>query len=80
MQPNSAVTGPALDSLKSATRRRFLQQCGAGMGSIALASLLNEKLFAADSGSPLKPHFAPKAKNIIYLFISGGPSHLDLFD
>ncbi|MBL9173014.1 MAG: DUF1501 domain-containing protein [Verrucomicrobiales bacterium] len=73
---------PALDLIRANTRRRFLQQCGTGMGALALGSLLDEKLFAADSGVPVlgKPHFAPKAKNIIYLFQSGGPSHLDLFD
>lgn len=75
---------PVLDSLRSVTRRRFLQGCGTGMGSLALASLLNPRLMAAGAGAPsaqaLGPHFAPKAKNIIYLFQSGGPSHLDLFD
>lgn len=51
------------------------------MGSLALASLLNDKVLAASPGLPtVGPHFAPKAKNIIYLFQSGGPSHLDLFD
>ena len=52
------------------------------MGALALSSLFNNKLFAADSAPTLlgQPHFAPKAKNIIYLFQSGGPSHLDLFD
>ena len=72
----------ALDHLRATTRRRFLQQCGTGMGALALSSLFNDKLFAADSAMPIlgKPHFAPKAKNIIYLFQSGGPSHLDLFD
>src|SRR6185295_10589443 len=60
----------------------FFQQCGTGMGAMALASLLNDKLFAAEpaNDAPLGLHFAPKAKNIIYLFQSGGPSHLDLFD
>ena len=73
---------PSLESLRASTRRRFLQQCGTGMGALALGSLLNDKLLAADSGLPTlgRPHFAPKAKNIIYLFQSGGPSHLDLFD
>ena len=73
---------PVLDSLRASTRRRFLQSCGTGMGALALGSLLNDRLFAADSAAPIlgKPHFAPKAKNIIYLFQSGGPSHLDLFD
>ena len=76
------LPSPVLDSLRASTRRRFLQQCGTGMGALALGSLLNDKLLAADSGLPTlgKPHFAPKAKNIIYLFQSGGPSHLDLFD
>src|SRR5213596_3349768 len=55
------------------------------MGAIALASLLKENLFGATANpaiesKPLGPHFPPKAKNIIYLFQSGGPSHLDLFD
>ena len=77
--------GPDLEILKRSTRRKFLQQCGTGMGALALGSLLNEKLFAAsakDVVSAATPgtHFAPKAKNIIYLFQSGGPSHLDLFD
>src|SRR5213594_1911505 len=73
------------DHLKLLTRRKFFQQCGTGMGALALASLLNENLFAASgkglaAPAPLGPHFKPKAKNIIYLFQSGGPSHLDLFD
>ena len=82
----NALPSPILDNLRATTRRKFLQHCGTGMGALALASLLNEKLFAADakpaaSGSTtLGPHFAPKAKKIIYLFQSGGPSHLDLFD
>ncbi|MBL9136588.1 MAG: DUF1501 domain-containing protein [Verrucomicrobiales bacterium] len=72
---------PVLDSIRATTRRRFLRQCATGMGSLALASLLDEKLLAADAaGVASGPHFAPKAKNIIYLFQSGGPSHLDLFD
>jgi hypothetical protein len=72
-----------LERLQQVTRRKFFQQCGTGMGAIALASLLNDKLHAAEPGAAatqLKTHFAPKAKNIIYLFQSGGPSHLDLFD
>ncbi|MBN9688945.1 MAG: DUF1501 domain-containing protein [Verrucomicrobia bacterium] len=80
----NSLPSPVLDSLRQTTRRRFLQNCGTGMGSLALASLLNDKLFAASpsttSAQPFGPHFAPKAKNIIYLFQSGGPSHLDLFD
>src|SRR5262249_2660828 len=57
----------------------------AGIGAVALASLLNERLFAAGpalrTGGALPAlHFAPKAKRVIYLFMSGGPSHIDLFD
>ena len=56
-----------------------------GLGSVALASLLNDgTLLAAPSPAdplaPQKPHFPPKAKNVIYLFMAGGPSQLDLFD
>ena len=78
----NSLPPPVLDSIRSTTRRRFLQNCGTGMGALALGSLLDDRLFAADASAPLigKPHFAPKAKNIIYLFQSGGPSHLDLFD
>ena len=78
----NSLPSPALDSLRATTRRRFLRQCVTGMGALALGSLLNDKLFAADSSLPMlgQPHFAPKAKSIIYLFQSGGPSHLDLFD
>src|SRR4029077_13713391 len=79
------MSGPNLENLKFVTRRKFFEHCGTGMGALALASLLNENLFAAadaSSGSnPVKgPHFAPRAKNIIYLFMSGAPSQLDLFD
>jgi hypothetical protein len=57
-------------------RRWFLQQCGIGLGAIGLTHLLGETAAAAER----KPHFAPKAKNVIYLFMAGGPSHLELFD
>jgi len=53
-------------------RRWFLQQCTVGLGSLALADLF--KVNGA------QPHFAPKAKRVIYLFMAGGPSHLEMFD
>jgi hypothetical protein len=59
------------------TRRQFFGRTAAGIGSVALASLLNEQLFAAALPGG---HFAPRAKHVIYLFMSGGPSHIDLFD
>lgn len=69
------------------TRRWFLRQCGVGLGSMALASLLEpgRALGAAgpkavDPLAPRRPHFDPKAKRVIYLFMGGAPSQLDLFD
>ena len=63
-----------------ATRRAFLGRTTLGLGSLALSNLLGgEKLFASPGGFSA-PHFAPRAKRVIYLFMSGAPSHLDLFD
>ena len=60
------------------TRRSFLAQTGIGLGSIAFSQLLAAE---ATAGEALpKPHFAPRAKQVIYLFMHGGPSHVDLFD
>ncbi|MEO2087883.1 MAG: DUF1501 domain-containing protein, partial [Gemmataceae bacterium] len=68
--------------LPAANRRLFLRSSALGLGGVALASLLGP---SADKprGSPGvldKPHHPPKAKRIIYLFMAGGPSQLDLFD
>jgi Protein of unknown function (DUF1501) len=69
------------EKLKQLTRRHFFRQTGFGIGSMALSSLLDEKIFAGDTNPPPRgPHFQPKAKNIIYLFMAGAPSQLDLFD
>jgi hypothetical protein len=62
------------------TRRHFFGQAGFGIGGAALASLLNPSLFADAVMSPKKPHFPAKCKNVIFLFMAGGPSQLDLFD
>jgi hypothetical protein len=69
------------------TRRHFFQQCGVGVGQMALASLLNRgSLLAAGEPSlanplaPRPPHFPAKAKSVIYLFMAGGPSQLELYD
>jgi hypothetical protein len=62
-------------------RRHFFGRSAAGLGSVALASLLNENLFAQPAGGqPGLPHFPPRAKRVIYLFQSGAPSQMDLFD
>ncbi len=71
------------------TRRHFFGRSAAGIGGAALASLLNPDLFAATANSPARnavgglnglPHFAAKAKRVIYLFMSGAPSQLDMWD
>lgn len=62
-------------------RREFLTRASlAGMGVAALATLLPQSVLADENPLPILPHFAPKAKRIIYLFQSGGPSQLELFD
>ena len=69
------------DSKRDLARRWFLRDCGVGLGSIALASLLGERqALSAEPLAPRMPHFAPKAKSIIYLHMAGAPSQLDLFD
>lgn len=60
------------------SRRAFLSQSGLSLGGAALASLLQPDLFAAHQTS--FPNFTPKAKRVIYLFMHGGPSQMDLFD
>jgi hypothetical protein len=64
------------------TRRQILQQAGAGFGSLALGSLLGAEGASrhANPLAPRAPHFAPKAKSVIFLFMYGGPSHVDLLD
>ena len=65
------------------SRRDFLMQTGGGLGAVALAGILADDGLAQPPIDPLAvraPHFAPKAKRIIQLFMNGGPSHLDTFD
>ena len=62
-------------------RRKFLNLGARGMGALGLASLSQPGLLnGASRGSLAKPHFEPKAKRVIYLFFSGGPSHIDMYD
>src|SRR3954454_23733840 len=76
--------GPAVPT----SRRTFLRNAGAGFGTIALAApLADEGKLTADTESraadplaPRKTHFPAKAQRVIFLFMSGGPSHLDTFD
>src|SRR5688500_6731849 len=73
------------------TRREFLWQAGAGFTGLALAGLLDRDGFFSNSAkaatvanvnplAPKSPHFQPKAKSVIFLFMYGGPSHVDTFD
>lgn len=72
--------------LQQITRRAFFKKIGYGIGGVALSSMLAEAGFAqevpqrTDPLAPKAPHFAPKAKNVIYLFMAGAPSQVDLFD
>jgi hypothetical protein len=72
---------------KIRTRREALKETAGGLGAIALSALLGENAAAAEHGSPgfynllpKKPHHAPKAKRVIFIYISGGPSTIDMFD
>ena len=71
------------------TRRWFLEQCGVGLGAIALGDLLKARRLRRGPPTSLRPptrwrprapHHAPKAKRVIFLFMAGAPSHLELFD
>jgi hypothetical protein len=61
------------------SRRQTLKSFASGFGTLALANLFARESQAIPTGNPL-PHYAPKAKRVIFLFMSGGPSHVDLFD
>jgi hypothetical protein len=83
---------PFLEHQAFLTRRQFFGRGAMGLGTAALATLLNRDTLGADGvnrksqivnspgGLPDLPHFAPKAKRVIYLFQNGAPSHVDLFD
>lgn len=75
---------PEQTYIQKLSRRELFQNVGAGIGSIALASLLTDDLPAArtadDPTAPKPSHFPPRAKNVIFLHMVGAPSHLDLFE
>ena len=74
---------PILEQKLHINRRQFFGRCATGIGTAALASLVNPDVFASNALNPMAPkppHFAPKAKRVIYLFQSGAPSQLDTFD
>src|SRR5262245_10623050 len=70
-----------------ASRREFLARAGGGMGALALAALWGQSARGNNEPDPpdnplaaRDPHFAPRAKRVVWLFMDGGPSHIDLFD
>ena len=73
---------PILENIQAATRRHFLKQTFAGIGGLALGSLVNPAGAApsVDPTAPKKPHFPAKAKRVIYLHLTGSPPNLDLYD
>jgi hypothetical protein len=81
-------TGPTGPETAPLSRRAFLRRAGGGFGMIALAAMLAEEgLLAADAPdrtldplAPRRPHHRPRARSVIFLFMSGGPSHLETFD
>src|SRR4051794_36850273 len=72
------------DYVRHETRRQFFRRFGSFMGTAALASLwpqfANAATAATAAGKAPGPHFAPKAKKVIYLHMVGGPSQMDLYD
>ena len=76
---------PVQELARVLTRRQLLRQIGVGLGAAAIGTLLPEVRDAAEASVPngqasVVPHFAPRAKRVIYLFQNGAPSHVDLFD
>lgn len=78
---------PRLEQLQNLTRRHFLGKGAHGLGALALGSLLRDSLAGStpsaaivDPLAPRAPHYAPKAKRVIYLHLTGSPPHLDLYD
>ncbi len=65
---------------KTVSRRWFFEQCGVGLGAIAAQNLFGAPVAPDSPLAPKKPHFAPKAKRVIFLFMAGAPSHLEMFD
>jgi hypothetical protein len=66
--------------LRAITRRHFFGECGVGVGKVALASLLCRSAMARPLAAAHAPHHAPRAKRVIYMFMAGAPSQLDMFD
>ena len=66
--------------MQAPSRRDILARCGTGLGTLALAGVLADDARASDPLAVKPPHFAPKAKHVVHLFMNGGPSQVDTFD
>jgi hypothetical protein len=73
---------PALEQIQHTTRRHFLKQTFAGLGGVALGSLMTPTLSGkvVDPMAPKAPHFPARAKRVIYLHLTGSPPNLDMYD
>ncbi|MCE9606366.1 MAG: DUF1501 domain-containing protein [Planctomycetia bacterium] len=81
MARNLSTESRSAPPVGGSSRRTFLREVGGGFGAVALAALLGDEGVAASTDAIRPgPHFAPRAKRVIYLFMHGGPSHVDLFD
>ncbi len=81
MSVNNELNLSEISAGLKVTRRHFFKDCGVGLGKIALSSLLADGLLFQNAiASTSHPHYAPKAKRVIHLFMAGAPSQLDLFD
>ncbi len=81
------MLSPDLGLADPPSRRRFLREAGGGFGALALAWMLQDEAYAraadasvADPLAPRPPHFEPRARSVVFLFMHGGPSHLETFD
>src|SRR5262245_47112895 len=75
-----SVRSPLRVPSSAFSRREFLADAFGGFGAVALTSLFADDARGSDPLAPKKPHFEAKAKSVIFLFMSGGPSHIDTFD
>ena len=80
--PSSSLTAPLGSRSRPLNRRAMLRQCGVGFGQLALMGMFADAARAATTphAGPHSPLFKPRARRIIFLFMHGGPSHVDTFD
>ena len=83
MSPDPLISTARPHARPTPTRREFVRDAFCGFGGLALASLLNEEQLRAGEKNPLAPklpHMTAKARSVIFLFMAGGPSHIETFD